>query len=302
MTPRRGPARPDTNRPVDEPSPAPVGPTRHPAASMSRPPAPRSPFPGRVARLALALTVGLTATVDGVAVAQDAPQEGREHPLAKAIRYAKVSLDAAESLPGYTASLRRREIVDGKPVDGTCAVKFRAEPFSVYMRFTDPEHAGRQVLYVEGQNGGKMLAREAGGLSSLAGTVKLAPDSPLVTANSRHPITSAGLANMARGVIARWTEESRYGECDVKYFAEAELEGRPVVVIESSHPVPRKEFRYARTRLWMDKETKLPVRLQQYEFRRGGGEPVLAEDYTYTDVRTDVRLSDADFHPRAYKL
>ena len=269
---------------------------------MSRPAAPRFPFPGRVARLALALTVGLAAPVGAVAQDAEAPPDRREHPLIKAIGYAKVSLKAAEALPGYTATLRRWERVDGKPVDGTCVIKFRAEPFSVYMRFTDEEHAGRQVLYVEGRNGGKMLAREAGGLSSLAGTVKLAPDSPLVAANSRHPITEAGLANMARGVIARWTEESRYGECDVKYYGNAELEGRPVVVIESSHPVPRKEFRYARTLLWMDKETKLPVRIQQYEFRRDGAEPVLAEDYTYTDVRTDVRLSDADFHPRAYKL
>ena len=158
------------------------------------------------------------------------------------------------------------------------------------------------MLYVEGANGGKMLVREAAGLSSLAGTVSLAPDSALVAANSRHPITRAGLANLTRTVVDQWTAESRYGECDVKYYAEAELAGRPVVVIESSHPIPRREFRFARTRLWMDKETKLPVRLQQYEFRRGGGEPVLAEDYTYTDVQTDVRLSDRDFHPASYKL
>ena len=293
---------------------------------MSRPTAPRPPRdagsrrsrkpsgPARgltrwVAPLVLALPIGLATLIGGtlpaVAVGQG-PAGGaatpKVHPLEKAIRYAEVSRKAAESLDSYTATLKRREIVDGKPVQTDAVMKFRAEPFSVYFNFTDPEHAGRQVLFVENQYEGKMLVREASGLSSLAGTVRLAPDSALVAANSRHPITQAGLANLTRGVVERWTAETRYGECDVKYFAEAELEGRPVVVIEASHPVPRREFRYARTRLWMDKETKLPVRVQNYEFRRGGGEPVLAEDYTYVDIQTDVRLGDRDFHPASYKL
>ncbi|MEM9703043.1 MAG: DUF1571 domain-containing protein, partial [Planctomycetota bacterium] len=218
----------------------------------------------------------LAAAIGGLSVPLVGAQETgaatpKVHPLKKAIRYAQASQQAAEALPSYTATLRRREIVAGQPIDNTVAMKFRAEPFSVYMRFTNRENDGRQVLYVEGANDGKIMVREAAGLSSLAGTVNLAPDSPLIAKNSRHPITRAGLANLAGGVIDQWTKESRYGECDVKYFANAELNGRPVVVIESSHPVPRREFRYARTRLWMDKETRLPVRLQQYEFRRDGG-------------------------------
>ncbi len=259
------------------------------------------------APIALAAPVGLAVLLGGmlpgIAVGQDgAGADKKVHPLEKAIRYARASQQAAEAVPSYTATLKRREIVQGKPVENAARIKFRAEPFSVYLRFTNEANEGRQVLYVEGANGGKMMVREAAGISSLAGTVNLAPDSALVTANSRHPITRAGLANLTRSVVEQWTAESRFGECDVKYFADATLDGRPVVVIESSHPVPRREFRFARTRLWMDKETKLPVRLQQYEFRRGGGEPVLAEDYTYTDVQTDVRLGDRDFHPASYKL
>ena len=257
----------------------------------------------RLAPLAFALPIAAAVLIGTSAVGQDRGSAGRRaHPLAKALKYARVSLAAAENLPGYTAVLTRRELVDGKPVEGTIAMKFRDEPFSVYMEFINPENRGRQILFVEGANGGKMLAKEAGGLKSMMGTVELAPDSALVKSESRYPITRAGLANLARGVVGQWTDETQYGETDVKYFADAELAGRPVVVIESSHPVPRREFRFAKTRLWMDKETKLPVRLQQYEFRRGGGEPVLAEDYTYTDVRPAPRLTAADFDRRGYKL
>ncbi|NNJ27544.1 DUF1571 domain-containing protein [Alienimonas chondri] len=292
------------SRPAVACSPCPAGCSR--SARSSAPPAPPS---RRAALIVLTARIASAALVGGmltpIASAQDAagqPEAAKVHPLKKAISYAKISQQAAEALPSYTATFKRREIVNGKPVQNLARMKFRAEPFSVYLRFTNEENAGRQVLYVEDQNDGKMMVREAAGISSIAGTVNLAPDSALVTTNSRHPITRAGLANLTRGVVEQWTAESRYGECDVKYFAEAELNGRPVVVIESSHPIPRREFRFARTRLWMDKETKLPVRLQQYEFRRGGGEPVLAEDYTYTDIKTDVRLSDRDFHPASYKL
>lgn len=290
------------SRPVAARSPRPVG-----SSGSNRSSAPVRPA-RRLARwaapVALAVPVGLAALIGGSLPAPAVGQEAaaQTHPLEKAIRYAEVSRQAAQKLSSYTATLDRREIVQGKPVQNEAKIKFRAEPFSVYLRFTNKENAGRQVLFVEGANEGKMMVREASGLSSLAGTVNLAPDSSLVTANSRHPITRAGVANLADGVIKQWTAEKKYGECDVKYFAEAELNGRPVVVIESSHPQPRREFRFARTRLWMDKETKLPVRLQQYEFRRGGGEPVLAEDYTYTDIKTDVRLSDRDFNPASYKL
>ncbi|QDT17886.1 DUF1571 domain-containing protein [Alienimonas californiensis] len=295
------------SRPVVSRPPRPVGSSR--SLRSSAPPPAASPLVRWAAPILLAAPVGLAVLIGGslpdVARGQDAGQQGaaaKAHPLEKALQYAKVSLKAAESLPSYTATLKRREIVDGKPVENEARMKFRAEPFSVYLQFTNPENAGRQVLYVEGANDGKMLVREAAGISSLAGTVSLAPDSALVSANSRHPITRAGLANLTRKIVQQWTTESRYGECDVKYYADAQLDGRPVVVIESSHPIPRHEFRFARTRLWMDKETKLPVRLQQYEFRRGGGEPVLAEDYTYTDIKGDVRLTDRDFHPASYKL
>ena len=259
--------------------------------------------PGRAAPLAFALPVAAAVLV-GSALAQNGdPAEKRAHPLEKALRYAEVSLEAAEALPAYTATLRRRELVNGEPTEGTIAMKFRQEPFSVYMRFVNPENAGRQILFVENAHGGKMLAKEAGGLKSMMGTVELAPDSALVMSQSRYPITRAGLANMVRGVIRQWTKETQYGETEVKYFADPPpLNGRKVVVIESSHPVPRREFRFAKTRLWMDKETKLPVRLQQYEFRRGGGAPVLAEDYTYTDVSADAPLTAADFDRRGYKL
>ena len=258
-----------------------------------------APLSRRAFLPAALLPAALAAAGAGRASAQAGP--GRAHPLKKALAYARAGLAAAEALPAYTATLTRRELVDGEPTGGVIALKFRAEPFSVYMRFVDPEAAGRQVLFVEGAHGGKLLAKEATGMKSMMGTVELAPDSSLVKSQSRYPITSAGVANLARGVIAQWEKESKFGECEVRYFSDISLGGKDVVMIQSSHPVPRRDFPFAQTQLWMEKATKLPVRKMQWEFRRGGGKPVLAEDYAYTEI-TPERLTAADFDRREYKL
>jgi hypothetical protein len=45
----------------------------------------------------------------------------------------------------------------------------------------------------------------------------------------------------------------------------------------------------------------LPVRAERYGWPdEAGGAPPLAEAYTYRNVRTNVGLTDADFHPQRY--
>ena len=75
-----------------------------------------------------------------------------------------------ESIQDYTCMLTRRERVDGRLMDyETMSVKVRhqqkdggriVEPFSVYVRFVSPDRVrGREVIYVEGQNNGKLIVR-----------------------------------------------------------------------------------------------------------------------------------------------
>ncbi|MGC1276503.1 MAG: DUF1571 domain-containing protein [Planctomycetaceae bacterium] len=228
-----------------------------------------------------------------------APEETGEHPLKAAIKLTGQARQAAKELGDYTAIFSKREVVRGQMFASQMRMKFRPEPLSVYLRFVNPEHAGREVLYVEGRNNGQMLAHEAGGIKSLVGTVSVDPNGQMALAEARHSVTHIGIENLAVGVAAQWERESAFGECDVKYYNEAKLGERPVLVIESSHPTRRKQFQFAVTRLWLDKETRLPVRCQQYDFPAApGGEPVLVEDYTYTDIKSEAELTEADFDPR----
>lgn len=233
------------------------------------------------------------------AAAQDSESSSqKEHPLVPAMRLAHQSYEKAKELKDYEAKFTKAEMVRGRMYSSQMAMKFRQEPFSVYLLFTNPKHAGREVLFVEGQNSNKMLAHDTG-LRALAGTVSIDPHSQMALSEARHPITRIGMAKMAEAVYQQWEKESKFGECEVKYYPEAKLGGREVLVIESTHPRPRNQFPFAITRLWIDKKTKLPVRVQSYAFpRRPDGEPVLVEDYTYTNIHTNVGLTDRDFDPR----
>ncbi len=154
---------------------------------------------------------------------------------------------------------------------------------------------GREVIFVEGKNNNNLLVHEAG-FASLIGTLELPPDGSQAMAENRYPITKAGIQKMMEAVIEQWEEETKYGETEVKYFEDAKIGEVKCRVIESSHPQPRKQFKFHITRVWIDEQTGLPVRVQQFGFpAKSGAKPPVIEDYTFTNIKAEVRLTDRDF-------
>lgn len=220
-----------------------------------------------------------------------------QHPLAPALEIARASQEAADKVDDFEATFSKREFVGNRMIPSTMNIKFRAKPFSVYLRFGG-QNEGREVLYVEGKNNGNLLAHETG-IAGLIGTVALQPNSPRALSEGRHPITRIGLSNMVGGIVKQWEFESQYGECDVQQYPKAKLGTMECLVLEASHPVPRKQFKFHKTRLYIDRGTNLPVRVENYGFpTQQGGQPPLIEEYTYTNIRTNIGLTDVDFDPR----
>jgi hypothetical protein len=228
--------------------------------------------------------------------AENATPQAQEHPLKAAIRLAQSSLESLEPVKDYEATLTKRELVGNQIIEHAMQIRFREEPFSVYLKFVDA-NAGREVMYVEGQYQNKILAHEGpGSLKSLVGTVALSPESEEVRSESRHSITDIGLRNMLTIIVGRWEDESKYGECEVQYYPRAKLDQRECLVIECTHPRPRKQFKFHISRLFIDRETNLPVRSENYGFpAQPDAKPPLLEEYTYSGLRTNVRLTDRDF-------
>lgn len=222
-----------------------------------------------------------------------------EHPLVKAIGLAESSRESLKEVKDYTALFIKTERIKGRVLTQEMDMKIREEPFGVYLKFRNP-HRGREVIYAEGKYSGNLKVHEDG-LKKVAGTLSLPPTGPDAMAENLYPISKIGMANFLDDLIEQWQNDTKFGESKVQYFPNAKLgqAKMPCMVIEVTHPQPRKQFRYHMTRLYIEKENNLPIRLEQYAWpQRPGEEPPKIEEYNYTNLKLNVGLTDKDFDTR----
>jgi hypothetical protein len=225
-----------------------------------------------------------------------APQ-AQEHPLMPALRWAKTGLKDVEKIADYSAILVKRERIDGELRDPEYAyAKVRHRPLSVYMRFLKPENlAGREVIWMEGVNNGKMWAHGTG-VEKMFGTVHLDPNGAIAMRGNRYPITEMGLLNLVNRLIEVGEKDAQYGECEVKFFEGARINGRSCTCIQVTHPKPRREFLFHIARIYVDEELNIPIRYEAWDWPdQPGGQPELTEEYTYLEIKLNNGFTDADF-------
>jgi hypothetical protein len=226
------------------------------------------------------------------------PGQANEHPLMPVLRWAYAGMGDIEKLHDYSTTLAKRERIGGKLLEYQYMfVKLRQKPFSVYMLFLGPaDLKGREVIFVEGQNNGRLWAHGTG-LERTAGTLSLPPEGVLAMRNQRYPLTELGILNMTRRLVEVGEDNKRYGECDVKFYEGAKINGRVCTCIEVVHPVPRRNFVFHLARIFVDKELNLPIRYESYDWpREPGGPPELMEEYTYLNLKMNNGFTDADFN------
>ena len=230
------------------------------------------------------------------------------HPLDPALAIAREGLERIrQNVRDYTATLIKRELINGRLSDYQYSfVKIRHRriengqvvvPFSVYLKFLKPRSvAGREVIWVEGRNGGKLLAHE-GGLKNLL-RFQLDPHGFVAMLGNRYPITEIGFLNLIEQLLHRGERERLHGECEVLFHNDARVDSRPCTMIEVVHPHRRPHFDFHMARIFIDQELNIPVQYAAWSWpERPGGPPVLLEEYTYRDVRLNVGLTDRDFDP-----
>jgi len=216
--------------------------------------------------------------------------------IAPALELARASRDAMRKIPGYTCVFSKQEqLKKGTPTRHTMSLKLRREPFSVYLKYLD-HAAGREVIYVEGRNNGKLQVHEASGLTSLLGTINLLPTSSEALKENKYPVTMIGMEKMLEPFIADWEESQKHADTKVVHYPQAKLGNLECTMYEVTHPQKREQFKFHVSRVYFEKKTLMPVRAEQYAFpAKGGAEPQLVEEYTYGDVKLDAVLTEADF-------
>lgn len=239
-------------------------------------------------------------------VAPAAP--ANQHPLDPALEMAsKALVKIQNNIRDYTCTLVKQERVNGVVLDAeymyTKIRNRRVEgnrivvPFSVYMRFIKPATVkGREVIYVENTNSGKMVAHEGGVRGKFLPTVWLKPESSLAMRNNRYPITEVGIVTLTERLIERGQRDRQYPDCSVNFYENATLNKRKCTVLEVKHPVRRPQYDFFLARIFIDDEMGVPVRYEAYDWPpKQGSKPQLIESYTYLNMKLNVGLTDADF-------
>jgi hypothetical protein len=207
-----------------------------------------------------------------------------------------------EAHPAYTAQLTKREVVDGELLDEQeISLKCRHEPFSVYLRWTKGD-AGREVLYVEGENRGKLVAHDGGWKARLP-AVSLSPESSLAMKDSRYPVTRAGFLGLMdlmtethQQDLERGTFESCTEQHPVSY------RGRTCYAFTTTYRSPESSPTYRKSITLIDTEWHVPLRSDHFTWPKTTAaneghtdEATLIESYAFTEVDFECALSDADF-------
>jgi hypothetical protein len=238
------------------------------------------------------------------------------HPLDPALRLARRGLERMDQeIIDYTATLVRRERIDGQLKEAEfSAIKIRNPrvdatgkqiPFSIYMRVEKPSTLeGREALYVQGQNGNKIVGHEGQGVLKHL-VVDLDPDGTLAMRGNRYPIYEAGVRNLIVKLLEKGERDRKREECEVKFFKNAQINGRKCTVMQVIHPEKRDYFDFHKVQIFIDNEHQIPIRYASWSWpTEADGKPVLEEEYTYVDFTPNVGLTDADFSRsnKAYKF
>lgn len=218
----------------------------------------------------------------------------KDHALRPVLKLTAESLEELKKVEDYTAVLVKNEKIGDVLMTARLNIKCRENPRSVYIKFLEP-HAGREVIYRPDRNNGMLLVHDTG-LAALIGTLSLDPAGTLAMQENRHPISHIGLKRLMEMCLEQWLKETKIDDTTVNYYPNAKIAGHPCKVIEVSHARRHPDVVNHMTRLYLDAATKLPIRIQNYDYPIAPGEkPDLVEDYYYMDLRTNVGLKDEDF-------
>ena len=239
-----------------------------------------------------------------------------KHPaLLAALKDANVCLGNIQgNIRDYSCLLIRRENVNGKllkpeyiytkirnrQVDADNVVV----PFSVYMKYLKPDDIkGREIIYVEGENNGKMLVKEGGMRGKLLPSMWLDTKSSLVMRSCRYPISDVGIQTLTERLLERGTADDG-NVANEDYVAEyregAKLNGRMCKYLkidflpknQSTKPVG---WRSLLTKVSWCRFDTLPTDGQRLQILRK--KPPILEEYTYLKLELNKNFKDEDFDP-----
>jgi hypothetical protein len=219
------------------------------------------------------------------------------HTMDEAVHLIETARDRFRDVRDYSCRLVQRERVGNKlPPETVMGMEVRTQPFSIHLKWYEPRAmVGQEAIYVVGKNSGKMRVRGAGLLGAV-GFINLDVDDARARRSSRHNITEAGLGNLIEQFAAGWPNERRHGQVEV-HISDFAFADRPCTRVETIHPAnPDCFFMFGRSVVYFDKQTDLPVRVENYDWpKQPGRQGDLLEEYSYLELRLNAGLGNEVF-------
>jgi len=207
----------------------------------------------------------------------------REKTTTRIVTEARAALNAMTT---YQVALKRQERVNGTLLPAEdLLMSIRRTPKAARLTWVDGPHQGREVLYRADEPGGLMHVNMADSKLPLP-RLSIAPDSPIVMKNSRHPITEAGLDPI---VASMEQADKSGGLTDLGLQTPAPLD----------HPHQGIEQRTEAGDVWRAYFDPVSHLLALVECRAGNGD--LLESYLFQNIQPDPPelATAAAFDPEA---
>jgi len=237
--------------------------------------------------------VKLAVAAAGVAVADAAvAQTPPADPLAAMLADGKAAMAKVRD---YTCTFTRQERIDGVlGAEQVAEMKVRTQPAAATVKFAKPEAAlGTEMTYAANKRDGKIRYRPAG---IKATPVQVYADDAKLLAANRTPVTRLGVGAILDLVASVAAREKALGNGIEVFTSDYKFDGLAVTRYEIFTRRPHTHRHAYKMVVFVDKETKLPVRCEAYDQPKSGsaaGE--LLESYSYSNVKYNVGLGDAAF-------
>lgn len=241
------------------------------------------------ALVALILTIGTVSSVS----AREITIDELEPLVARGVK-------VWSSIKDYTAIFIKQENVKGDVLEKEVVfMKHRIKPRSVYMKWIQDPHEGRETLFVQGKNDNEIKAHEGGVLGVV--NVNLDPYGNMARKANRHTVYQAGIGTTVALVAADLKRARERGEGKFEDLGMKSIEGQQMHCYKATFPdaevkktVKAQEGKYysGNIQICMDPGSGLPLSI---EHRTAKG--ALLEYYAYKNVKLNPGLTDKDFDP-----
>lgn len=209
-----------------------------------------------------------------------------------------------EEIDNYTVVFHKQERINGDLQEQqSIDMKVQHKPhFAVYMKWKNFER-GRQVLFSEKYEDGCMVVK-FGGFKRILPALKLEPNSSNARAESRYPVTQAGILGMIRQIVVHRQQDLKRGHgVECVRLPDQEFDQRRCYVFLLTYEDPKFCETYRKSIVHIDARHHIPLMIRNYTWAtdaEGLTEAeldvgTLIEHYSFTGLDVERKLVANDF-------